>query len=200
VVHEVWEAAGDPERDRDSLTATRFVVKKRGSSFLRAFADYSALSHVSRRWYFEGDDAPYPQAPMARQRRMDRRHPGTGSMRSIRLDHLTSANVSLSRTAALPGRKRLRLWVDGPSRVTQPAAVVTLHRRNGSLAWRTMSLDSKGDGAITVPFARGQVARVVVTLVNASPRMRCHQSTTLACAGLPLDDGRAYSWRARLVR
>ena len=121
-------------------------------------------------------------------------------MRSIRLDHLTSANVSLSGTSALPARKHLRLWVDGPSRASQPAVVVTVHRRNGTLAWRTMSLSSKGDGVLTVPFARGQVARVVVTLVNASPRMRCHQSTTLACAGLPLDDRRTFSWRARLVR
>ena len=198
VVREVWEAAVGP---RDSLTATRGVLARRGVPFARAFADYSALSHVARRWYFEGADAPYPQAPMARQVLLSRRHPGTGDMSTVRLDHLTSANLSVRRTTAMPARLgRLRLWVNGPERASQPAVEVTLHRRDGSLAWRSMRLDERGDGVLTVPFMRGRISRVVVTVVNASPRMDCRHSTTLACAGLPLDDGRAFAWRARVVR
>ena len=194
VVRELWDAAVT----RDSLSATRYVIGRRGSSFSRVFADYSALSHVSRRWYFEGADAPYPQAPMARRLALSRRVLGTGAMRSVRLDHLTSANISISRTTTLVGRN-LRIWVDGPSRLSAPAAVVTLHRKDGTLAWRTMRLDADGDGALTVPFARGRVDRVVITLVNASTRMACHQSTTLACGGVPRDDGRTFSYRARSV-
>ncbi len=198
VIRQVWEAAGDPRRDRDSLTATRLVLHRLGTSFRTAFADYSALSHVSRRWYFEGDDAPYPQAPMARRLDLSRRHPATGSMRSLRLAHLTSANVALRRSASLRGRW-LRIWVDGPVRSAGPAAVVTLHRKDGSLAWRTVRLDARGDGRVTVPFARGRVARVVLTLVNASTRMDCARGSTLACGGLPRDDARTYAFRARTV-
>jgi hypothetical protein len=195
VIHRIWDAAVS----RDSLSATRSVIAELGTTFQRSFADYSALSHVSRRWYFEGDDAPYPQAPMARRLSLSRHHPGTGSMRTVRLNHLTSANIALHRSATLQGRL-LRIWVDGPLRRTGAAAEVTLHKRDGTLGWRTVRLDAAGDGVVTVPFARGQVDHVVLTLVNASTRMDCHRSTTLACSGMPLDDWRPFSYRARALR
>jgi hypothetical protein len=198
VVRKVWEAAADPDHPRDSLTATRYALSKLGTPFTKVFADYAALSHVARRWYFEGEQAPYPQAPMARWLSLSRAHPATGSMRSLRLDHLSSANVSLDRSATLRG-KQLRIWVDGPARTYSPAAVATIHKRDGSLAWRTFRLDEQGDGVLTVPFARGEVSRVVLTLVNAGTRYECRQSTTLACGGLSKDDGRIFSYRARAI-
>ena len=196
VVRAIWEAAVK----RDSLSATRAVLGRLDTSFPRAFTDYSALSHVSRRWYFEGDDAPYPQAPMARSFTLDRRTPDTGGLRSLRLDHLSSANVSVRRSPTLTGRPQLRIWVEGPARTTGPGVALTLHRTDGTLGWRTMQLDADGDGVLTVPFARGKVARVVVTLVNASTRMDCDRDSTLACSGLPRDDGRTFAYRARAVR
>jgi hypothetical protein len=165
----------------------------------RAFADYSSLSHVARRWYFEGEDAPYPQAPMARRFTLTRAVTGTGAMRTVRLDHLTSANVAIDRDPTLVGGN-LRIWVDGPSRPASPAVEVTLHRKDGTLAWRTVRLDADGSGVLTVPFARGRITGVVLTLVNASTRMECGQATTLACHGLPEDDGAAFAYRAHALR
>lgn len=199
VIREIWEAAGDPGKPRDSLTATRFVLGQLDVGFQRAFSDYSALSHVSRRWYFEGADAPYPQAPMARRLTLSRARPGTGALRTVTLDHLTSANVAFDRSTTLTGARELRIWVNGPSRVSSPVAEVTLHKKDGSLAWRTMKLDELGNGVITVPFSRATISRVVLTLVNASTRMVCDKDTTLACGGLPRDDGRSFSYRARAI-
>ncbi len=199
VVREIWEAAADPAHPRDSLSATRWVLARHGTPFGRVFADYSALSHVSRRWYVEGDDAPYPQAPMVRQLSLSRRHPGTGSLRSVSLDHLSSANVAFHRSSTLHGR-RLRIWVDGPSRLSSPAAQVTVHRRDGTLSRRTVRLDGRGDGVLSVPFSRRKVARIVLTMVNAGTRTDCHRDTTLACGGLPRDDALTFSYRARALR
>jgi hypothetical protein len=198
VVQRIWEAAADS--DRDSLTATRDVLIRLGTKFQRAFADYSALSHVSRRWYFEGADAPYPEAPMARDVTLTGARPGTGEVPALELDHLTSANVAVRRSRSLGDRAQLRIWVDGPPRDTGPTAEVTLHRTDGSLAWRSVRLDQDGDGVLTVPFGRGRISHVVLTLVNASPRSDCDRGTTLACGGVPLDDARPFTYRALALR
>lgn len=200
VVRRIWETAGADERDVDSLTATRRVLAQLGVPFGRAFRDYSALSHVSRRWYFEGAQAPYPQAPMARRLTLTKRSPGTGAYRTLRLHHLTSANVALTRKGTWARSGRLRVSVDAPPRVTAPAAEVTIHYRDGRLAWRTVPLDADGNGSVTVGFVRAKVSRVVLTLVNASTRTTCRQDTVLACGGIPRDDGRAFRFKARAVR
>ena len=63
-----------------------------------------------------------------------------------------------------------------------------------------LTLDASGDGVATVGFSRTSVARVVLTLTNASTRMTCGQGTPLTCAGQPLDDTLRFAFNARAIR
>lgn len=62
-------------------------------------------------------------------------------------------------------------------------------------------MNAVGNGTVTVAFGTS-VSRVVVITTNASIRYRdCNQDLTpFACfGGVPLDQGRTYSFRAEVV-
>jgi hypothetical protein len=51
-----------------------------------------------------------------------------------------------------------------------------------------------------VNFSRTTIARVYLTLTNASTRYQCWQGTGLSCMGVPADDGQRFTYSSRAIR
>jgi hypothetical protein len=75
-----------------------------------------------------------------------------------------------------------------------------VHRRDGGVSIRPLTLSRAGGGARTVDFGLSRVRFVELALTNASTRYRCNQGTPLSCAGVPLDDFLQLSYRATVRR
>ena len=74
-------------------------------------------------------------------------------------------------------------------------------RRGGAVDVESVRLDGRGDGTATVAIGRANVQRVVLSLANTSTDLRrCFsRSTPFSCkGGIPVDDGRAYWFRATI--
>ncbi len=198
IVRQVIGRAAEPRRGRNlnSIQALRATLKKRGG-LPRVFAAYAAANTIPRRTYAEG--ASWPSSGLAASKRLGQR---SRSLRgSVRLDHLSSTSVAARPDRTLRGKRwRLRVKVNGPGRATSPAAYVTVVTKRQGLIRRPLGLTRAGVGKLVVPFAQRRVKRVYVTVANVSTRTRCHQGTTLACQGRPLDDRRAFEIRLKVVK
>ncbi|KAA1428795.1 MXAN_6640 family putative metalloprotease [Nocardioides antri] len=196
LVRAVWaraDAVGDAP-NLSSVAALRTVLD-RHAGLPRALASYAVANLSPADTYAEG--ATWPSARLGRTHRLGRSD--RSASEPVRIDHLAARHVVLAPERGLHGRRwRLRVTVDAPRR--RSAARVVVVRTDGSRARRAVRLDRRGDGARTVRFAAGEVARVVVTLVNASTRYRCHQDTLFACGGEPRDDDARFRVAAQVVR
>jgi hypothetical protein len=198
IVRRVWEYADAANGSRYSLQAVAAALAERGWSFPAAFAEFGVWNTEPPGSY--GDRALFPAPAWWSGALLTRRHRDTGG-RSLVLDHLTNAALVLRPAAKLPRRTRLRIAVNAPDLVHLPRATVQVRRRNGSMRLLTVSLDSHGDGTRTVSFDPRVVARVVVTLTNASLRMvSCGSDSQdrYSCGGRSADDGLSFGVRARL--
>jgi hypothetical protein len=204
VIRQIWERAAGASTDTDgpgpdtietnpySLQATRSVLSSRGESFRSLFAKFARVNRVPAAFYAEGGS--YPRAPETRRRTMSARE-NTG-WRSHKLRHLASVYLEFRPAVGLSGHARLRVVVNLPSFRYRPEASLLVRLRNGDLRTHRIALDSRGNGAKSVGFAPGDVRRVDLVLTNASTRMRCDEGTPYSCAGVGLDDLRAYGYRA----
>ncbi len=198
IVKRVIERAGTGQGlpNDYSIQAARRVLE-RLDGWAQTFADYSAGNTVPASSYREGRF--FPAAPLRGKAVLTARKPTYG--RAERIDHLASRSFKVRPGAGLRGdRWRLRVAVDGPSRVSTPAAVVLVRPRNGRLQRIPVRLDRRGDGSVIVPFDGRRIATVTVTLVNASTRYRCGRDTLFSCTGVPRDDGKLFRLGLKAVR
>ncbi len=201
IIRRVWERAdGSPGAPDDySLLAIDNVLRERGSSFRWAFADFTALNNFAGPWYEEGEGYVNEVGePPFVGRLLSRSNPKMSQAR--RLDHLTSHNVWLRPGRGLLQTSKLGLAFDLPGTITGSEATVQIVYSSGSFGYRSVRLDSGGAGVTRVPFGRGRVVGVLVTLTNASRRVHScfQQETPLSCSGYPRDDGRPYVMAARV--
>jgi hypothetical protein len=61
---------------------------------------------------------------------------------------------------------------------------------DGKVTIRSIPLDPRGDGSITIPFDR----KARVTLANASTSYRCWQGTAYSCRGVARDDAQSFTY------
>lgn len=116
-----------------------------------------------------------------------------------RLDHLTSRSVVLRPDPGLRKRGwRVRISVNGPDRVTAPAAHLLVVRADGSVSQRGVRLTRGGFGRAVVRFDTRSTRSVTMTLANASTRFRCGLETTLTCRGTAVDDRQKFVMTATL--
>lgn len=199
VVREVWQLAdaraGAP--DLYSIQAVSRVAARHGLSFARTFADFGVWNRFARDWYADG--ATYPQNALAARFSLSRRASGTGWQRQT-LHHLTNTHVAFRPGRTLRGTWRLRIDLDLPKRVRGSVATVGVQFRDGHVRWLDLRLSNGGDASVAVPFSRGRVSSVLLTLTNASTRYSCGTGTPMSCFGYSLDDRLPYWFRARLVR
>lgn len=197
VVKAVWNRAADfaGAPDQHSTQAVRSVVASRRVAFPTLFSQYAAAGTAPATFYSEG--ASWPRGPIAQTFTLRPGRRGTGPVRT-RLDHLTSTSWDLRR-GDLPGRWAVLLRVDGPARATSPAAHALVHLDGGKVQRRVVRLGRSGDARVRLPFHTG-VAKVTLTLANASTRYRCWQRTTWSCQGRPTDDDEPFRFSAYAVR
>ncbi len=195
IVRQIWNRVGDfrGAPDQYSMQAVRSTLRARKRSLPATYARFAAANTIPGRSYPEG--RAWPQAPMAGTYRLGPGKRGTGTVQR-RMNHLTSRSFAITRTPrAFEGRWRLRLRIDAPRRASGSAAHVIVHRRNGAPLRRVLPLDRSGDLTRQLAFHDG-IEKVTVTLANASARYRCRRGRSWSCAGIPLDDGRRYSFTA----
>jgi hypothetical protein len=199
VVREIWRhadaAAGAP--DDYSLQAIARVSAARGVALRSLFADFGWTGPFASRVYAEGRS--YPQAPMTANFTLTPTTPSTGT-RAVTINHLANRHIALRPGRTLPAQRRLKVTLNLPDRARGSEATVTVQRRDGSLRPYAVALNVSGNGSRTVAFSRAVVARVVVTLTNASSRMRCGTGSGPTCNGQPVDDRLRFSYIARAIR
>jgi len=199
VIRDAWILAdGSPlGEDQYSMEAVGNATSARGESLPSAFTMFTRWNRSPERYYEEG--ASYPTAPAAATYSLKPSAPTTG-WKTQKLRHLASAHYSLRPGRGTSAAGSLKVTVDLPDPVTKPAATLLVFLKSGDLSVKTISLNSDGNGAKTVSFGRGVVSRVDLVLTNASARYTCWQYvTTYSCGGgIPLDENRTYSFRAKL--
>jgi hypothetical protein len=191
VVRAVWERAdtrGDAPDDF-SVAALGRVLRQHGG--LRpVLASYAVANLVPGNTYPEGDT--WPSARTSREIGLGR---ARTRERTVRVDHLAARHLAFTPDRGLRGRLRVRVTARARSAVR-----VMVERRTGRVIEHVVRLGrGAGSGSATVLFSARWVDRVVVTLVNASTRYRCHRGTQLACGGEPRHDDREFEVRVRSV-
>lgn len=202
LVRQMWEAAdaapGGP--DEYSLQAVETVLTGRGQALTDAFARFAQANRFPGRNYEEGAANDYPAAPLVDQVTLSQKAPSSGTSK-LTLDHLSSGTVRYVPGSTLPGRLwRLRVDLDLMGRAKQPAALVTVMRKEGGPRVMRVSLDSQGDARKVVQFSSSTVKYVELTVVNASDHFACGSNREFSCEGRPKDDNRVQEFTARAVK
>jgi hypothetical protein len=202
IVREVWEradaSAGAAFGDQYSLQAARTELAERGHVFRNAFARFVTANRLGD--YDDAATAGYPVPPRTAAYGIgpqNRRIP----WRSWRINHLAARFFSFQPSSTGPANARLRLDFRLPLHGARATVVVV--NRDGTVVRKRLNQGASGRIRWGAPFGRLQVARVHLVLSNGSVRMSCWRALgppSYSCLGLPLDDGRIFSFRAQLVR
>ncbi|WP_338088757.1 MXAN_6640 family putative metalloprotease [Nocardioides daphniae] len=197
VVRRVWERldASRGALDEWSLQGVRSVLAARGVAWPSFYADFARANLFPRRHYREG--AAYRAAPVTDHLRLDRSRQRATRTAAVR--HLSSRTTGVTVGALPRGRRTLRLDLRA-SHAAYARVSLLVHRADGSLRLRRVTLDRKGRATARIPASRAKVRRVVVLTVHtAADHRRCGGASGWACGGDPVG---ALSWRltARLVR
>ena len=201
VVKLAWEyadaAPGGP--DEYSLVALRKAVQDNGASLTKTFGDFGLALREPDAFVSEG--AGFPSASVDTFD-LNRRGDGTRWRRYV-LDHLSYAPITLRPGDRLRAGDKVRVKVDAPAIATHPQARAMVVFRNGTYGTpRSIDLNSKGNGALTLPFGSADIRRVVVALSNSSAEFRrCYERRTLySCrGGVPVHEDQRF-WVKAFVR
>jgi hypothetical protein len=199
VVKQIWQRADSAPGGRDeySMQAVANVTAAHGVPLRSVFADFGWTGPLAPAVYAEG--SLYPQAPMTAAFTLTSARPSSGT-RALTLNHLTNRHIGFKPGASLPAQRRLKITVNGPDRARGTEATVVVLDRDGDVHPLAMTIDAAGNGTRTVNFSRTTIARVYVTLTNASTRYQCWQGTGLSCMGVPADEGQQFTYSARAMR
>lgn len=165
-MRQVWEAAqGAPY----SLQAVRKVVSSRTSwpAFINRYAVWN--SRPPGVGYREA--GTYPAGRYVRNSTLGMRTTRKSGRIAVRRDHLASAAIRYLPARASTTTQRLRITIDGPATSRGAVAAVQVRRPKQKATWSHVKLNAAGDGSVIVPFGRGQVQAIVLTVANASTTM-----------------------------
>ncbi|HEY0387876.1 MAG TPA: MXAN_6640 family putative metalloprotease [Gaiellales bacterium] len=198
VVRDIWNRAdgslGGP--DDYSTQAVAHVLRARGTTFRRQFGDFAAWNRIPALRYSEGRH--YPTPPASASYRLGATHRTTGWL-GLPLKHMSSVYLGFRPSRSGGARAHLRVQLDGPRNADGPEGRLLVFTSTGAVSVKRFALDGSGDGSLRVRFGRGHVRRVVLVMSNASSRFAsCYSATQYSCHGIPVDDGRRYSFRARV--
>jgi hypothetical protein len=194
-------ADGSPlsPEDQYSMEAVGNTTAARGLPLASAFTLFTRWNRSPALAGYYDEGANYPTPGAVATYALKPSAPTTG-WKTAKLRHLASAHYSLRPGRGARATSRVKVTVDLPNHGTKPASTLLLFYTSGAYAAKPITLDSSGNGAKTVSFGKGVVSRVDVLLTNASARYTCWQYvTTYSCGGgIPRDDNRAYSFKAKL--
>ena len=207
IVREIWERAdaldpspadGDEPADDYSLKAARRELEERGLGFPGVFARFATANRLLD--YADAEAANYPSTPVAKRFVIGVQAPVT-RWQSWKIDHLAARFFSFKPGKQVPVDARLRVTTRLPKTVARATLIVV--DADGSTSTRQLQRNARGFAHGGVRFGHGEVKRVDLVLSNGSPRMvACwkHQGPpSYSCFGRPLDDGRVFELRGRLV-
>jgi hypothetical protein len=198
VVRRVWEraAAGLPaDPDDYSLRAVVNVLRADGNHLADEFARFGVANR--RRDY--ADRRLYPRTPTHGVFRIGPVNRTSGP-HVRRLQHLATKYLTFRPRRHVSPTARLKVDVDVP--VHGGRATLVVYYRDGRVRSRGLRYGPTGTGVRRVDFGRRVVSRVDLVLSNGSSRTRCWQDLDVppffSCFGVPRDDRRAFTFRARL--
>ena len=203
IMRDTWQAAHHDTQAAPgtySLDAITKTLAARGADITRVFANFGdAIRHPAQGGSFE-EGASYPKARRVDAYRLTE-SARTHVTQTARMPHLTNWTIAYEPGTGLgPADWKLKVTVDGPDRVRDPFARLAVHYADGSIVTKVIWLRANGAGGATVPFSRGEVDHVDLTLTNAGRRFRCNTGSYLSCQGDSLDDGLATRFKATAVR
>ncbi len=204
IVRQAWEQAdsapGGP--DRYSLEAVRKAIGSRGESIADVFAHFGAANFKPQSFYEEGTSyaGVVGPPPVSGSFVLGSSSTNTGTV-TKRLDHLSNRFFELKPGSGVSDGARLRVVVDGPRASTAPRATLVVVKTSGTVR-KNLVLDAAGDGRTSVSFSKASVKKVVLVLTNASTRYNCwvNADSPFSCRGFSRDDGRTFSFIARLLQ
>jgi hypothetical protein len=201
VVKLAWEYAdGAPGGPDDySLVALRKAMQDNGAPFTKTLGDFGLALHEPEAFVSEG--AGFPSASVDTFE-LNRRGDSTRWRRYV-LDHLAYAPITLRPGDRLRAGDQVRITVDAPAIATHPQARAMVVFRNGTYGSpRSIDLNDRGNGALTLPFGAADIKRVVVSLGNVSADFRrCYDRLTqYSCrGGVPAHEDQRF-WVKAVVR
>jgi hypothetical protein len=198
VIREIWERAdGSAGAPNDySTQAIKYVLVAHGTTFADQFAQFAVWNRIPARRYSEGRHYPTPIA--SGRLKLGPSRLSTGWL-ELRLNHMSSAYISLLPSRNVGRTAHLTIRLDGPSQSAKPEGSVLVLKRSGAVQVYRYTLSRSGDGVLRVPFSHLRVKNVVLALSNAGTRFDCDQSTQYSCQGTPLDNRRIFIFRARIT-
>jgi hypothetical protein len=202
IIRDIWERADGSSTaafgDEYSFQAVRRALSARGQSFGNIFARFGRTNDL--RDYSEAG-LGYPVAPVAHVFSLGSKTSSTG-WQAPRLNHLASRFYRFRPAKSVKAHAKLHLRVDLPGAATNAAASVVIYPKGGPPRVGTVSLGTNGIGSRAIDFGRAEVRKVDLVLSNGSLRFDCRPKdfpeTFYSCGGFPLDDFRAFRFRARL--
>jgi hypothetical protein len=214
----MWEkadaASGGP--DQYSLQAASTIVAEEGSSMKNVYRSFAATAFAPDAFFeegadyltylAEGDDDPFREpfntADGGRPKTALNKTltPGTPSAsKTVILDHLSSAYFAFRPGTGTTGSSSIKLKVNGPLKSHGTTASAFALDANDQIIGSTefFSLNSDGDGSLTLGFDPATVARVIVVASNASTKFKnCFEynlwPTQYSCGGEPKFDDQSY--------
>jgi hypothetical protein len=196
VIQQIWDraaSAGGP--DDYSSQAVSNVLKAHGTTFRRKFGDFAVWNRIPAKRYSEGGHYPTPVGSGSFSLGSTRK--STGWL-GVKLKHMSSVYVTFKPSRTDGRRAHLTVQYDGPRIGYGPEGRLIVFSKSGTITVRRYALNRLGDGSLRVAFGRGHIRRVVLVESNASIRFSCWNGTQYSCQGVPRDDGRVYSFRARI--
>lgn len=186
-----------------SYQGIELVLSELGTSAAEEFLAFSVANRRAREHYEEGRSLSYPNAPLAGRASLSSRGKRSADFEAV-TDHLTSATYQFKPRKITRKKTTLRVDFDMAPLDHGSLAAITVVRGNGRVEVLDVVLDEDGDGTQVVPFSSGKVARVEVTLVNASSETTCNEAETtdfnFSCFGVPTYDDQVQRIDATVVR
>ena len=199
LVRDVWVRADDSAAGGTySMSALSSELTERGQRLAYVFADFSGQNRLpddpTTGIYEEG--AAYQKAPLSARYALDADDRPSVGKQSQTLPHLSSTTVAFVPKSGYDGLGRvLRVDVDLPSTVHEPAALVTTFGTDDSVDRRFVRLSSTGNGSLDASFDSLTVERVELTLTNGDHSYDCNEGTGWSCRGVP-DQKRSFTYSA----
>ncbi|HET7736919.1 MAG TPA: MXAN_6640 family putative metalloprotease [Nocardioidaceae bacterium] len=204
IVREVWTAAGNPNPGGASTMALSKVLAAHNTSFGKFFTKWGVGNRFPKKSYSEGRANKYPTAPLGGRFFLskDKRHLG---WKGVKLNHMTNIHARITPKSSLTGKGwKLRVTVNTPDKVRGSFATLIVYKKTGKIVTVPVKLNRSGDGVGTVPFGRGSVKFIELTMTNASNRFKnCYPFTNpsnFTCSGTPRDDKLVFTFKAAVVR
>ncbi len=200
IVRDMWRKADGATGGRDlySMQAVKSVLRAKKQDFPKLFAQFSNANRRPRATYSEARANRYKSAPLVKRYKLGR---GATRRAALRLDHLTSATLRATPSAALRGRTawRLRVTLDMPKAAKGSAAVASIKLRSGKTRRVNIPISRTGSGAKVLPFSAKKVKYVELTLANAGTQYRCFKGGPYSCQGFSRNDNAREGFRLQVV-